>query len=96
MNKKRHKSIYFLSFVLMLLICVVFFQISSAYTKTVAKEKELEMLEEELLKEKEKQIQLEEEASYIETDDFIIRKAREEFNLIQDGEIIFIEKDKEE
>ncbi len=80
----------------MLLICVVFFQISSAYTKTVAKEKELEMLEEELLKEKEKQIQLEEEASYIETDDFIIRKAREEFNLIQDGEIIFIEKDKEE
>jgi len=95
MNKKRHKSIYFLTFVLCLLTGVVFFQISSAYTKSVHKEKEMQMLTNELILEKEKQIQLEEQKYYIETDEFIINKAREEFNLIQDGETIFIKKDED-
>lgn len=93
MNRKKHKSIYFLTFVLVLLTGVVFIQISSAYTKTVSKENELQILEEELIKEKEKQIQLEEDVYYIETDDFIIEKARQEFNLIQDGEILILPKE---
>lgn len=94
MNRKKHKSIYFLIFVLLLLTGVVFIQISSAYTKTLAKENELQVLEEELMQEKEKKIQLEEEMYYIETDEFIIEKARQEFNLIQDGEILILQKDK--
>jgi cell division protein FtsB len=95
MNKKRYKSIYFLSFVLFLLTGVVFFQISSAYSKTVQKEKELEVIEIELLKEKEKNIELEEEKYYIQTDEYIINKARQEFNLIQEGEVIYIKKGNE-
>ncbi len=93
MNKKRHKSIYFLMFVLALLIGVVFFQMLSASAKKVYKEKELVALQEELINEKEKHIKLEEDKLYIQTDEFIIKKAREEFNLIQDGEIIFIKED---
>ena len=92
MNRKRHKSIYFLTFVLCLLTGVVFIQISSAYTKTVSKENELQILEEELTREKEKQIRLEEDVYYIDTDDFIIEKARQEFNLIQEGEILILPK----
>jgi cell division protein FtsB len=61
----------------------------------VHKEKEMQMLTNELILEKEKQIQLEEQKYYIETDEFIINKAREEFNLIQDGETIFIKKDED-
>lgn len=95
MNKKRHKSIYFLTFVLFLLTGVVFFQISSVYTKSVQKEKELQILEDELLLEKEKKIQLEEDKYYIQTDEFIMNKARQEFNLIQDGEVIYLKKDNE-
>lgn len=93
MNKKKHKSIYFLTSVLILLTGVVFIQISSAYTKTVAKENELQILEQELVQEKEKQIQLEEDVYYIKTDDFMIEKARQEFNLIQDGEILILPKE---
>jgi cell division protein FtsB len=92
MNKKKHKSIYFLTFVLILLTGVVFIQISLAYTKTVSKENELQILEEELSLEKEKKIQLKEDMYYIETDDFIIEKARQEFNLIQDGETLILQK----
>jgi len=93
MNKKRHKSIYFLAFVLILLTGVVFFQISDAYTKSLHKEKELEVLQEELASEKERNVQLQEDQLYIQTDEFIMKKAREEFNLIKDGEIIFIKED---
>jgi len=84
---------YFVVFVLVLLSGVVFFQISAAYTKTMEREDELHMLKEELVSEKEKQLELEEEKTYIKSDEFIIKKAREEFNLIQDGDIIFIKEE---
>ena len=95
MNKKRYKSIYFLSFVLILLTTVIFIRIFSDYTKIVYKTNELEALENELSLEKEKKIQLEEELYYIETDEFIIEKARQEFNLIQDDEILILQKENE-
>jgi len=91
MSKKRHKSIYFLSFVLVLITGVVFFQISSAYTKSVHKEQELAVLEEELTREIDLNVQLESEKLQIDTEEYIKKKAREEFNLINDGEIIFIQ-----
>jgi len=91
MNKKRHKSIYFLSFVLLVLTSVIFFQVSDAYTKTVDKEKILAAIEQEISIEQQTKIDLKEEMSYMNTDEFIIQKAREEFKLIQDGEILFIQ-----
>lgn len=90
MNKKRHKSIYFLSFVLLLLTGVVFSQISASYSKTAEKERELATLEQELVRAQNRNEELIEQYKYIETDDFIMKKAREEFNLIRDGEILFI------
>lgn len=93
MSRKRHKSIYFLGFVLVLMTGVVFFQISSAYTKSVQKEQELALLQEELDREIEKNVQLESEKLQIDTEEYIKKKAREEFNLINDGEIIFIQED---
>jgi len=91
MNKKRHKSIYFLSFVLLVLTSVIFFQVSDAYTKTVDKEKILAAIEQEISIEQQTKIDLKEEMSYMNTDEFIIQKARAEFKLIQDGEILFIQ-----
>jgi cell division protein FtsB len=90
MKRKKHKSIYFLIFVLMLLSGIVFFQISEAYTKTLEKEQELETLNNELVSELERKVELEEMEYYIQSDEFIIKKARNEFNLIQEGEILFI------
>jgi len=77
-------------FVLMLLSGIVFFQISEAYTKTLEKEQELEALNAELVRELERKVELEEMEFYIQSDEFIIKKARNEFNLIQEGEILFI------
>lgn len=91
MNKKRHKSIYFLSFVLLVLTAVIFFQISTAYTKTVEKEKILAVIEQEITVEKQKKVDLKEELNFMGTDEFIVQKAREEFKLIRDGEILFIQ-----
>lgn len=94
MNKKSHKSIYFLGFVLILLSGVVFSQISASYSKTAEKERELASLEQELSLERMKNDDLKQQYMYIETDDFIMKKAKEAFNLIKDGEILFIkEKD---
>lgn len=91
MNKKRHKSIYFLSFVLLVLTAVIFFQVSTAYTKTVEKEKILAAIEQEISVEQQTKIDLKEQQSFMNTDEFIIQKARDEFKLIQDGEILFIQ-----
>ena len=93
MSRKRHKSIYFLGFVLILMTGVVFFQISSAYTKSLQKEQELTILQEELAREIDRNLQLESEKLQIDTEEYIKKKAREEFNLINDGEIIFIRED---
>ncbi len=93
MKRRRHKSIYFLGFVLLLMTGVVFFQVSSAYNKSLQKEQELVRLQEELDQAVERNVELESEKLQIDTEEYIKKKAREEFNLINDGEIIFIQED---
>lgn len=95
MNKKRHKSIYFLALVFIVLTIVVFGQITNSYVKTTEKERELAELQEALANEQARNEELRLQYNYIETDDFIIKKAREEFNLIQEGEILFIKEENE-
>lgn len=95
MNKKRHKSIYFLALVFIVLTIVVFGQITNSYVKTSEKERELAELQEALANEQARNEELRLQYNYIETDDFIIKKAREEFNLIQEGEILFIQEESE-
>lgn len=92
MNRKWHKSMIFLIFVVFLLGSVVFSQITSVYSKAMVKERELSNLQQELTIEKARKVNLEEEAAYIDSDEFIIKKAREEFNLIRDGETLYIKR----
>ncbi len=72
---------------------VVFFQVSSAYSKSIQKEQELVRLQKELDQAIERNVELESEKLQIDTEEYIKKKAREEFNLINDGEIIFIQED---
>ncbi len=90
MKRKRHKSIYFLASVVMLIGGVVFFQIADVYQKTVAKEQELEKANQELFYQNERRIELEERIDYVQTDEFIIEVGNEEFNMILDNQILFI------
>lgn len=93
MYKKKHKSIFFLGLVFVLLTCVIVFQISQANIRAFEKQQELKVLQEEYERELERNQELEDEKLFIETDEFIMQKAREEFHLIQEGEIIFIQED---
>ncbi len=91
-KKKKHKINYiFLMFVLNVIKWYCFFsKFQKRIQKPSKKEQELEVLNAELVRELERKVELEEMEFYIQSDEFIIKKARNEFNLIQEGEILFI------
>lgn len=94
MKKRKNverKSAWFMVFVLVLLIGVVFVQISSAYVKNVEKEKELTQLQQELQAAREKQMDLLAQKEYMKSEEYIENTAREEFKLIKKGEKVFIQ-----
>lgn len=70
--------------------------ISKIYVETenIANRKEqLNQIQKEISIEKQRKLDLKEEELYIHSDEFIVNKAREDFGLIQDGEILFIKEE---
>lgn len=93
MAGRRNRSVVFFMAVLFLLTSIVAFQVYSTISRRIEKEKELAQLQKELSIETERTKELEEELKYINTDEYIIERAREDLNLILEGERVYIKKD---
>ncbi|MBN2220599.1 MAG: septum formation initiator family protein [Vallitaleaceae bacterium] len=93
MAKRRNKSVVFFMAVLFLLTSIVAFQVYNTISRRIEKEKELAQLQQELSQEMERTKALEEELKYINTDEYIIERAREDLNLILEGEKVYIKTD---
>ena len=89
MGKIRRSKIYIL-FVISVLTVVAGVQLINLFHQYNEKEGEAQALREKIRMENEKNLQLKEYEQYMQSDAFIEEKAREEFNLIKDGEEVYI------
>ncbi|AVM68842.1 hypothetical protein C3V36_06075 [Lachnospiraceae bacterium oral taxon 500] len=89
MGKIRRSKIYIL-FVISVLTVVAGVQLVNLFHQYNEKEGEAQALREKIRMENEKNLQLKEYEQYMQSDAFIEEKAREEFNLIKDGEEVYI------
>lgn len=88
-RKNNNKSaILFILVVVLLLMGIAVAQVSSSYTKTKLKEKEVEQLQEAIKQEEIIQIELYKTQESIDTKDFIEKTARIKFGLIYPDEVI--------
>lgn len=89
MGKIKRSKIYIL-FVISVLTVVAGVQLVNLFHQYNEKEGEAQALREKIRMENEKNLQLKEYEQYMQSDAFIEEKAREEFNLIKDGEEVYI------
>ena len=89
MGKIRRSKIYIL-FVISVLTVMAGMQLVHLFHQYNEKEDEAQALREKIQMENEKNLQLKEYEKYMRSDTFIEEKAREEFNLIKDGEEVYI------
>lgn len=89
MGKIKRSKIYIL-FVISVLTVVAGVQLVNLFYQYNEKEGEAQALREKIRMENEKNLQLKEYEQYMQSDAFIEEKAREEFNLIKDGEEVYI------
>ena len=89
MGKIKRSKIYIL-FVISVLTVVAGVQLINLFHQYNEKEGEAQALRETIRMENEKNLQLKEYEQYMQSDAFIEEKAREEFNLIKDGEEVYI------
>ncbi len=89
MGKIKRSKIYIL-FVISVLTVVAGVQLINLFHQYNEKEGEAQALREKIRMENEKNLQLKEYEQYMQSDAFIEEKAREEFNLIKDGEEVYI------
>ena len=91
MEKERDKrSKLYMLFVVCVLVGAISFQLVGVFRQYNEKQGEIEALREKIKEENEKNLRLKEHEKYMESDAYIEEKAREEFNLIKDGEEVYI------
>lgn len=90
LRQTNRRPILILGVILMLFLGVVTFQVYNLFQVQMAKEIELKELQAELDEELRVKRELEVEKEFIKSEEFVIKRAREEFNLIKDGEILII------
>ncbi|RRD93517.1 septum formation initiator family protein [Clostridiales bacterium COT073_COT-073] len=91
MEKERDKrSRLYILFVVCILVAAVTFQLVGVFREYNEKQGEIEALQQKIKEENEKNLRLKEHEKYMKSDAYIEEKAREEFNLIKDGEEIYI------
>ena len=91
MRKQRNtnrRSMFFITFVLILLVGIGVVQITSSYTKNKEKEVELGLIMEEIEAEKLRYIELNQTINDMSSKDFIEEMARKSFGLIYPDETI--------
>ncbi len=89
MERIRRSKIYIL-FVISVLVAAAGFQLVNLFHQYNEKQGEAEALRGKILEENEKNLKLREYEKYMGSDAFVEEKAREEFNLIKDGEEVYI------
>lgn len=87
---KDKKPTRFIWMVIVVLTIAFFFQLKNVFHKYNQKQDEIEVLQQKILEENEKNLKLKEYEKYMKSDAYIEDKAREEFNLIKDGEEVYI------
>lgn len=87
---KKKKPTKFIWMVIAVLTIAFFFQLKNVFHKYNQKQDEIEALQQKILEENEKNLKLKEYEKYMKSDAYIEDKAREEFNLIKDGEEVYI------
>lgn len=90
MKKNQKRSKQYVIFVICILTVVVGFQLFQVYQQHIEKQNEIEVLKKKIEEENQKNLKLREYEKYMETDAYVEEKAREEFNLIKDGEEVYI------
>ncbi|MDO4765731.1 MAG: septum formation initiator family protein [Eubacteriales bacterium] len=87
---KDKKAKRFIVMVIAVLTIAFFFQLKNVFHKYNQKQDEIEVLQQKIVEENEKNLKLKEYEKYMKSDAYIEDKAREEFNLIKDGEEVYI------
>lgn len=87
---KDKKAKRFIVMVIVVLTIAFFFQLKNVFHKYNQKQDEIEVLQQKIVEENEKNLKLKEYEKYMKSDAYIEDKAREEFNLIKDGEEVYI------
>lgn len=91
MEKVRDKrSKLYILFVVCVLVAAITFQLVGVFREYNDKQEEIEALEQKIKEENERNLKLKEHEKYMKSDAYIEEKAREEFNLIKDGEEVYI------
>lgn len=91
MEKERNWSskIYIL-FALFVMVGVICIQLYDSFQEYTHRQEEVEELKQKISAENERNLKLIEQEKYTKSDEYIEDKAREEFNLIKDGEEVYI------
>lgn len=87
---KQKKAKIYIVFVVAVLVISLSYQLFGVFQQYNKKQEDIEALKQKIKEESEKNLKLKEYERYMNTDEFIEEKAREEFNLIKDGEEVYI------
>lgn len=92
-HKKKIKGVMIILSIITAFVCLKFYQ---QYKVISQLNSQIAIIQEEIIEEEEKQIELKNKDDYYKSDDYIKEQAREKFGLVSDDEIIFIIEDEEE
>lgn len=88
-DKDRHSKLYII-FAVCVLVGAITFQLVGVFHRYNNKRGEIEDLKQKIKAEQAKNLKLKDHEAYMQSDAYIEEKAREEFNLIKDGEEVYI------